>query len=74
MRTNRHWVRGLVGGLLLGLGLGLGSMVYSFNGFGVLTPWILVLVGLVIGILMVFVPSRRARRARAAGPPPPTRF
>jgi hypothetical protein len=69
MRTRRHWVRGIVGGLLLGLGFAVGSIVYSFNAFGVLTPWILVVLGLVIGVLVVFVPSRKARRARAAIPP-----
>jgi peptidoglycan/LPS O-acetylase OafA/YrhL len=62
MRKRRHWIRGIVGGLLLGLGLGIGSIVYAFNELGPLTPWILVLVGLVLGIVLVFVPRPWGRR------------
>jgi hypothetical protein len=69
MRKSRHWLRGIVGGLLLGLGLGIGSIVYSFNAFGPTTPLVLIPVGLVIGLLFVFIPSRKAMRARRAGPP-----
>lgn len=62
MRKRRHWIRGIFGGILLGLGLGLASIVYSFYALGPLTPWLMVLVGLVIGILLVFVPAPWGRR------------
>jgi drug/metabolite transporter (DMT)-like permease len=62
MRKRRHWLRGIVGGLLLGMGLGIGSIVYAFNAFGPLTPWIMVLIGLVIGIVFVFLPAPWGRR------------
>lgn len=56
MTRKRHWIRGIFFGLLFGLGLGLMSIVYGFNALGPLTPWILVIVGLAIGILLIFVP------------------
>jgi drug/metabolite transporter (DMT)-like permease len=62
MRRRRHWIRGMFGGLLLGIGLGIASIVYAFNAFGPLTPWIMVASGLVIGILLVFVPRPWGRR------------
>jgi len=70
MRKRRHWLRGIIGGLLLGLGLGVASIVYAFNAFGPVTPWIMVLIGLVIGILFVFLPrpwGRKRPPARTAG-------
>jgi drug/metabolite transporter (DMT)-like permease len=65
MRKRRHWIRGIFGGLLFGLGLGLASIVYAFNFAGPLTPWVMVLIGLAIGILLVFVPRPWGRK-----PPP----
>lgn len=62
MRKRRHWARGIIGGLLFGLGLGLGSIIYSFTALGPPTPWILVVLGVVIGILLVFVPRPWGRR------------
>ena len=66
MHKRRHWLRGIIGGLLLGLGLALASIVYAFNAFGPLTPWVMVLIGLVIGILFVFLPAPwRRKRPRS---------
>ena len=62
MRKHRHWFRGVFGGLLLGLGLGLASMIYAFNAFGPLTPWIMVIIGVFIGIALVFVPRPWGRK------------
>ena len=70
MRKQRHWIRGIFGGLLLGLALGLGSIVYSFGALGPLTPFILIGVGLIIGVLLIFVPRPWGRRSppTAGGP------
>ena len=68
MRRRRHWFRGIIGGILFGLGLGLASIVYSFTALGPPTPWVMVLIGLVLGILLIFVPAPWGRR-----PPPPER-
>ena len=68
MRKRRHWIRGVIGGLLLGLGLALASIIYGINVFGPVTPWILLLIGLLIGIVLVLVPAPWRRRE-----PPPAR-
>lgn len=64
MRKRRHPWRGILGGILFGLAMALGSIVYAFNGFGPLTPWILLLVGIAIGVLLIFVPRPWGRRRR----------
>jgi hypothetical protein len=61
----RHPFRGLFFGLLLGLGLGLMAIIYGFYALGPLTPWILVILGIVLGLVLVFVPRPWGRR----GPP-----
>lgn len=67
MRKRRHWFRGIIGGLLLGLGLALASIVYGLNMFGAVTPWVMLLIGLVIGLVFVFLPAPwRRRRPPAA--------
>lgn len=70
MKKHRHWLFGILGGLLLGVAFWLGTIIYSINTLGVATPWVALVIGLVIGVLMIFVPSRKARRARRMGPPP----
>lgn len=66
MRKRRHWFRGIIGGLLTGLGLAIGSIVYSFNALGPMTPWILIIVGVLLGIVLVMVPRPWGRRKRPA--------
>lgn len=65
MRKRRHPFRGLLFGLLLGLGLGLMSIIYGINSMGVLTPWAAVVLGIVLGLIVVFIPSRKAMRAKS---------
>jgi len=55
-RKKRHPILGLFFGLLLGLGLGLMAIIYGLYFIGPLTPWILVILGVVIGLVMAFVP------------------
>lgn len=62
MRKKRHPWRGLFFGLLLGLGLALMAVLYGWYFAGPLTPWLLLLLGVVIGLLMVFVPRPWGRR------------
>jgi drug/metabolite transporter (DMT)-like permease len=66
-RKKRHPFMGLFFGLLLGLGLGLMAIIYGLYFAGPLTPWILVIVGVVIGLLLAFVPRPWGRK-----PPPMT--
>ena len=70
MRKKRHPFRGLFFGLLLGVGLGLMAIIYGLYFLGPLTPWILVIVGIVFGLLMSFVPRPWGNRDPrvAAGP------
>jgi drug/metabolite transporter (DMT)-like permease len=67
-RKKRHPFRGLLFGLLLGVGLGMMAIIYGLYFAGPLTPWILVAVGVIIGLVMVFVPAPWGRRP----PPAPT--
>jgi hypothetical protein len=55
-RRKRHPWRGLFFGFLLGLGLGIMAIIYGIYVLGPLTPWILVVVGVVIGLLVAFLP------------------
>jgi hypothetical protein len=55
-KKHRHPWRGLLFGLLFGLGLGLMAIVYGWYFLGNYTPWILVAVGVVLGLLVSFVP------------------
>jgi hypothetical protein len=66
-RKRRHPFRGLFFGLLLGLGVGLLAIVYGWYFLGNLTPWILVALFTILGLLVAFVPRPWGRRQ-----PPPT--
>jgi hypothetical protein len=72
MRIRRHWLRGIVGGILFGVGLAILSIVLAFNALGPLTPWVLLVLSIILGIVLVFVPSPGAMRRRREGPPAPT--
>lgn len=62
VRKRRHPFRGLFFGLLLGLGLGLMAIIYGFYALGPLTPWILLILGMVFGLLVAFLPRPWGRR------------
>ena len=64
-RKKRHPWMGLFFGLLLGIGLGLMAIIYGWYFLGSLTPWLLVILGIVIGLVMAFVPRPWGRK-----PPP----
>lgn len=69
MRKKRHPFRGLIFGLLFGLGLGIMTIVYGINTLGVATPWVAVVLGLVIGMLVaLFVPAPWGRRRPPSAP------
>ncbi len=61
----RHPIRGLVFGLLLGLGAALLLIAYSVVPLGVATPWIVIALGAIVGLLVgLFGPPR----GRVKGP------
>lgn len=64
MRKRRHWLRGVVGGLLVGIGLALAAIIFAFNPLGVMTPWVMLVLGLVLGVALVFVPAPGTLRRR----------
>lgn len=66
-RRKRRPIMGLFFGLLLGLGLGLMAIIYGIYFAGPMTPWLLVGLGVVVGLLMSFVPRFWGRK-----PPPAT--
>ena len=57
-------IMGLFFGLLLGLGLGLMAVMYGLYFAGSMTPWLLVILGIVIGLVMSFVPRPWGRSPR----------
>lgn len=69
-RKNRHVIRGLFFGLLLGIGLGLMAIIYGIYFAGPLTPWILVVAGVVLGLLMAFVPRPWGQKPPPMAPRP----
>lgn len=64
-RKKRHPIMGIFFGLLLGVGLALMAIIYGIYFAGPMTPWILLVLGVVIGLVMVFVPRPWGRK----GPP-----
>jgi len=64
VKTRHPW-RGIFFGLLFGLGLGLMAIVYGWYWVGQYTPWLLVVLGVVLGVLLAFVPRPWGRK-----PPP----
>jgi peptidoglycan/LPS O-acetylase OafA/YrhL len=62
-RRVRHPWRGVISGLILGIGLGIMSIVYGINPLGDLTPWVALVIGVVLGVLLVFLPRPWGRGA-----------
>jgi predicted lipid-binding transport protein (Tim44 family) len=70
----RHPIRGLFGGLLVGLGVALLLVLYGKIAFGTLTPYVIILAGVVVGVAWAFVAPVRGRRDGGddlVEPPPP---
>jgi hypothetical protein len=65
MRKRRHPFRGIFFGLLFGIGLALMAMIYGWYFLGPLTPWILLLLAIVVGLLLAFVPRPWGRNRPA---------
>jgi hypothetical protein len=65
----RHPWRGLFFGLLLGVGLGLMAIIYGWYWVGQYTPWLLVVVGIVFGLLVSFVPRPGGDKAPPTSAP-----
>jgi hypothetical protein len=63
-RKKRHPIMGLFFGLLLGVGLALMAMIYGWYFVGSMTPWLLLVLGIVIGLVMSFVPRPWGRSAK----------
>ena len=55
-----HWIRGALWGLLLGLGLGIYALIFRIIDFEQLSFWLVVLLGVVLGVLWArFAPPKR---------------
>lgn len=65
-RKKRHPIMGIFFGLLLGLGLALMAMIYGIYFAGPMTPWLLVILGVVVGLVMSFMPRLWGRKAPPA--------
>jgi hypothetical protein len=66
----RHPFRGFFGGLFVGLGVALLLFLYGKIAFGTLTPYFIILGGVVLGVVWAFVAPARHRGAAAPAPPP----
>lgn len=78
MRTrNYHPLRGFFGGLFLGLGIALLLVLYGKIAFGTLTPYVIILAGVVLGVVWAYIAPVRGRGGggdggvNVAAPPPP---
>ena len=49
---NGHPIRGLFGGLFLGIGVAMLLVVFAVIALGTLTPYIIIVIGVVIGLLI----------------------
>jgi multisubunit Na+/H+ antiporter MnhB subunit len=58
----RHPFRGFFGGLLLGLGVALLMIFVGFAPMGEITPWVVIVLGIVIGLLVAFAGPTRGHR------------
>jgi hypothetical protein len=61
----RHPIQGFLGGLLVGIAVSMLLFLYGKIAFGTLTPYLIVLVGVVLGVVWVYVAPTRRRRSRA---------
>jgi hypothetical protein len=70
-----HPVRGFVGGLLIGLGVALLLFLYGKIAFGTLTPYVIILAGVLLGLVWTYLAPARNRGGGdgndVAPPPPP---
>ncbi len=64
IKTRHPW-RGLFFGFLFGLGLFMMAILFGWYWIGQYTPWLLLVLGIVLGLLLVFVPRPWGRN-----PPP----
>ena len=64
-RKRRHPWRGLFAGLILGLGLAIMAILYGWYWLGPLTPWLLLIAAVVLGVLISFAPRPWGRRSEA---------
>jgi hypothetical protein len=64
VRRRSHPFIGLIGGLLLGVGVALLMISYSVVPLGVATPWLVIALFVILGLLWgLFGPTRGGRRA-----------
>jgi len=64
VRRRSHPFIGLIGGLLLGLGVALLLISYSVVPLGLATPWLVIALFVILGLLWgLFGPTRGGRRA-----------
>ncbi len=75
-RRKRYPVRGFFAGLCLGLGLAIMCVIYGKAAVGTLPPYLIIGLGVVVGVLWAYgAPARTRRGGRRAAPstpaPPP---
>jgi hypothetical protein len=69
--VNGRPIRGLLAGLSLGIGVALLLIVFAVIALGTLTPYIIVIVGVIVGLLLGMfadqMPWRGGTRTRSSG-------